>query len=152
MLQLGRLGQVGLGLLLLPLSQLLPLLLLPPLLLLLLPLLLLLLPLRLFLRLPLQLLLRLGAGLQVGQRVRWLQLQVGLPRLELGLGQRGFLQLGRLGELGLVALLLPLLQLLLRPLLLPLLLLPLPLLLLPLPLRQCCEVENTMLYRVFILS
>ena len=56
---------------------------------------------------------------------------MGPPRLELGLGRRGLMQLGRLGELGLgcpLFLLLPLLPLLL--LLLPRLLLPLPLLLL----------------------
>ena len=63
--------------------------------------------------------LRLGAGLQAGQLLGWLQLQLGPPRLELGPGRRGSLQLGWLGELGLYVSLLPLL--LLRPLLVPLL-------------------------------
>ena len=67
------------------------------------------------------------------QHVRWLRLQVGLPRLGLGLGQRGLLQLGRLGRLGLILPLLPRLQLP-RMFLPPLFLLPLPLLLHPLPL------------------
>lgn len=70
--------------LLLPLSQLLPFLLW-------LPFLMVLLPLLLFLLLPLQLVLHLGDGLQVDQHVRWLRLHVGLPRLGLGLGQRGLL-------------------------------------------------------------
>ena len=116
MLQLGRLGEVGLGLPRLSLSQLLPLLLLRPLLSLLLPLLLLLLPLPLLLFLPLQLLLRLGLGLQVGH-----------PRL----GLRGLVQMGRLG-LGLP--LIPRLQLLPPLLVLPLLPPLLPLL----PLRLLC--------------
>ena len=69
--------------------------------------------------LPLRLLLRLGAGLQMGQPLGWLQLQVGPPRLGTRLGRWGLLQLGRLGELGLGLPLLPLSLLL--PLLLPLL-------------------------------
>ena len=82
MLQLGRLGELGLGLPMLPLQLLLPLLVF------LLPFLLLL--------LPLQLLLRLGVKLQVGQLLGWLQLQVGPPRLGLGLelGRHCLLQLG----------------------------------------------------------
>ena len=118
-----QLGRLGLGLPLLPRLQLLPPLCpvpsLPPLLPLL-PLLWLPLPpllLLLTLLLCLQLRLRLGAGLQAGQLLGWLQLQLGPPRLGLGLGRTGLPQLGRLGEVGLGLPRLSLSQLL--PLLLP---------------------------------
>ena len=88
------------------------------------------------------LLLRPGAGLHVGQLLGRPQLQVGPPRLGLGLGWRVLSLLGRLGlGLSLLPLLLPptllpplLLLVPLVPLLVTLLLLWLPLLLLLVPL------------------